>query len=145
MMPPWRKTRRCWSSLSFRTEKEMVDISPLPPTHCNSQLKPSQSMEPSACCLGATSKLVTLLVMLSWGRKTQRQQEWHLLHSLGKGNNWREAGNIDGSFADSCCIQESTTSSVHRMLYKWMGLHQRMPCSQSRRYLLQKQSIKTVM
>lgn len=83
--------------------------------------------------------------MLSWGRKTQRQQEWHLLHPLGKGNTWREAGNIDGSFAGSCCIQESMTSSVHRMLYKGMGLHQRIPRSQSRRYLLQKQSVKTVM
>lgn len=65
-MPPWKKIRRCWSSLFFCMQKEMVDISPLPPNIVIHSLIRLQACNPvPAAQMPPSGKLVMLLVILS--------------------------------------------------------------------------------
>lgn len=48
-----------------------------------------------------------------------------MLPHLGRSSTWMEAGKIDVSSADSCCLQETGISFIHLIFYKQLGLHQK--------------------
>ena len=87
-MPPWKMIRRCRSSLSFHTEKEMVDINPLLPTHFYSQLHQAKSMQASACCSDAEQ----------WARNAFSRAS--LLNAFSEA----EGGEPKASKSGICCI-----------------------------------------